>query len=443
MYKRGNWSIMGLDTSSLGSFKDFLENNRALLDMSAVLSFVNCKCHEISSVGINPFAQPRLDESIFYEQDGKKLVYSTIDDLAKYGVASPEERLITDTDKFLPHYGSTKADYTLEASREWYGFWFVGHVWKDTNDQASLKESMSYLNHQRPYAFLTGDDKKMIDASASAQTSILRRQFPVLIDFNEGLIFAETTAKPELEVLISSLGSMGIVVEPRIWFFGENWVEKFLTYIAQNTKHHADFAKRAEELTRFKKSEVEKLDDKLLERIVSNYFAITELPNGMWACLKPVASFRLHPASEAPLSASTPSNAFTLCNLTNECSVAAAAVIFQELNVKVSGDQEKVYRTDLFSATVDPLINEGELGVAFLKGFDLPPLKREINREIKKTKQVPEISHYWNKWMQGIRESIATFSECLKLTLELDGKEDMGLIKPESLGVTDEEVAVE
>lgn len=433
MYKRGNWSVTGLDPTSLSKFKDFLNEPSSLLDISAVLGLVTCKMREMSAVGINPFAAPRLDENIFAKDTQAAFPIDLPQMLSAYAQAVPEDRAITNTSCFLAFYGNNASVYTIDESRQWYGFWYVMNVWKDSNDVNSLKEKLSYEAHDRPYPFLTGDDKKHIDAEASTATCILRRQFPVLIDYAEGLVFAETTANPEIESLIDTLGTMGLEIEPRAWSFGveTDWVTQFLDYIEKNTKHRDEFAKRAEELTRFRKDQVEKLQDKTLERIVSNYFALTELPNGLWGALKSPAQIKLQPTSDAPLAASTPSNAFTLCSFSDEASVVASNVVFQELHVRTKpNNSEYCFRNDLFTMIVDPGINNLDYGVAYMRGFDLPSLKREINREIRKTKVAPDIAHYWKRWMEGMRDSIATFIDCLKTTLEIDGKTTVGLIKP-------------
>jgi hypothetical protein len=429
MYRRGNWSVFGVDRSALAQFKEALNNKHALLDVSAAVALVTCKLQEQSAVGINPYSAPRIDEDILVNpsQDPKAPSFAQM--LNAYLGASAEDKAVEPTDLYEPFYGANEKDYVLDASRDWYGFWFVVNVWKDTNDVASLKEKLAYTSFERPYAFVTGDSKKKIDAEASDQTSILRKQFPVLIDFDEGLVFAENTEGPVLESLMELLKTLRAEPESRYWDFNdEKWPGKVLDYVVTNTKFDEEFAKRAEELTRFTKEEIEKLADKNMERIVSNFFAISELPNSLWIALKPSAQFKLYPASEAPLAASTPSNAYTLLNVTPTCSTISANLVFQELISSIKPNkEEQIIRKDLFSMTVDFGINNAEVGVAHLKGFDLPRLKGAISSEIKKTKVSPEIGHYWVKWLAGMEEAVVTFISSMRDVLEIPGDAEVGL----------------
>ena len=76
-----------------------------------------------------------------------------------------------------------------------------------------------------------------------------------------------------------------------------NWPAEILNKLHENTQYQGDFQKRADEATRFKSSEIEKLEDREMESIVSNYFSMTQLPSDLWVGISGSAQIRLHDAS--------------------------------------------------------------------------------------------------------------------------------------------------
>jgi len=230
---------------------------------------------------------------------------------------------------------------------------------------------------------------------------------------------------------------------------------------------------RADELTRFSKKEIEKLEDKMMEKIVSNFFAITELDTGQWAALKGPSKIKLTPVgdpvtcagpSEAftllrllkgpskikltpvgdPVTCAGPSEAFTLLRLVHpleNSEVAAATIVFQELTSKIKKEVEYQVRNDLFTLTLDNNVNLQDSGAALLKGFDLPAYKRDVMKEIKQTKAELPVQRYWDEWLRQMRGAIAMYIDNMTETLQID-KKAFGLNKYESEGTTEEVVNV-
>ena len=77
----------------------------------------------------------------------------------------------------------------------WYGLWAVSNEWKDVSDLASIKEQRSYVLLERPYRFLQAIDKKSVDQETLGVTAAVRKQVPVLLDFNEGRVYIESSNK--------------------------------------------------------------------------------------------------------------------------------------------------------------------------------------------------------------------------------------------------------
>ena len=116
--------------------------------------------------------------------------------LAQYATRNPRQR----SDLTLPAeildcegYGFTVAQFQLHPTMPWYGLWAVSNEWKDVSDLASIKEQRSYVLLERPYRFLQATDKKSVDQETLGVTAAVRKQVPVLLDFNEGRVYIENT----------------------------------------------------------------------------------------------------------------------------------------------------------------------------------------------------------------------------------------------------------
>ncbi len=114
-------------------------------------------------------------------------------------------------------------------------------------------------------------------------------------------------------------------------------------------QYQRDFQKRAEEATRFKASEIEKLEDREVESIVANYFSMTQLPSDLWVGISGPAQVRLHDASP-PIGVKAPTTATTLLGMTSDAKVISGAITFQEVVSATSKKgMEYTFRKDLVS----------------------------------------------------------------------------------------------
>jgi hypothetical protein len=194
------------------------------------------------------------------------------------------------------------------------------------------------------------------------------------------------------------------------------------------TQYQGDFQKRAEEATRFKAKEIEKLEDRELESIIANYFSMTELPGEIWAGISGPAQVRLHDASP-PIGVKAPTSATTLLNMTDDATVISGVVTFQErvsTNSKKSG--EFTFRRDLLCIDVNDRINLTEVGAAMLRGFDIPAFRKDIQREIRKTNQVPSIEQFWGNWLHELSNAVRTIEAAFRELLNIDGNQEAGLL---------------
>jgi hypothetical protein len=386
MFARGSWAIFGVKADSEQAFTDSLDNFSGVSQESAVNK---AKSDALPTNGINPYDFPRLDE----------------------GTAQP-----IDSNSF-------------RLSDHVYGLWFCLNGFEDVTDPKSKQEALAYEHAGKPFKFLKKEEKAHVESLVAASAVASRKQFPVLIDFAEGRVYAETTKAEEIGELRRLLEVMGVSDFNLSWQFGgHDWVVKFLNKIQDMNKFHKPMLDRAEELRRFRADEVVKLDDKMLESIVSGYFSLSELETGQWAGLSTPAKIRLFAQSEPSTEASV-STAFTLLNLVDTAQVASASVVFQNLDSKFTkkGDEKQI-RTDLFTIDINDKVNISDAGSAALRGFDLPQYKKDMKR-LAKSGDVP-VKVYWFDWLIAMKNAIHFFADNVTETLKLDKK--LGLLAYES-----------
>ena len=259
-----------------------------------------------------------------------------------------------------------------------------------------------------------------------ASAVVCRRQFPVLIDFIGERAYALTTDVDEIIALRDILTELGVQTFNLSWVFDTpDWPGKFLNAVQTANKFPTQMAARADELRRFRKEDIEKLEDSMMESIVSNFFTLSELDTGYWAGLSTPAKINLFPVSE-PSSEISVSTAFTLLNLVDEAWVVSANVVFQQLDSKFTKDgDEKKFRTDVLSIDLNDKANISDAGCAALRGFDLPRFKKDMKRHIKEKTSL-EISNYWMEWLIEMKGAVNFFIDNINETLKLN-KDENGL----------------
>ena len=196
----------------------------------------------------------------------------------------------------------------------------------------------------------------------------------------------------------------------------------------EGTQYQGDFQKRADEATRFKASEIEKLEDRELEAIVANYFSMTQLPSDLWVGISGPAQVRLHDASP-PIGVKAPTTATTLLNMTNDAKVISGAITFQE-RVSFTGKKggEYTFRKDLLCVDVNDRINLTDVGAAMLRGFDIPAFRKDILREIRQTNEVPSIEQFWSNWLHEMSNAVRTIEAAFREVLDIDGNQEAGIL---------------
>ena len=425
MFGRGTWAILGLGKESLESFRTILENRPVLVAASQMAASAVTRYSSADTVGINPFSGPRLDEEHALSADLEP-------ELAGYATTDLEERsTLTLSAEILEceGYGATESQFRLHPTMPWYGLWAVLNEWKDVSDLASIKEQRSYRLMERPFKFLQASDKKTIDQDTLGVTAAVRKQVPVLLDFQDGRIYIENSNKKLIYMITVRLRQLGVEIIPVAWTYPRpNWPAEILNRLYENTQYQGDFQKRAEEATRFKASEIEKLEDRELESIVANYFSMTQLPSDLWIGISGPAQIRLHDAS-TPISVKAPTSATTLLSMAQEARIISGAITFQEIVSATSkkGD-EYSFRKDLLSVDLNDRINLTDIGAAMMRGFDIPGFRKDLLREIRQTRQVPSIEQFWTNWLHQMSNAVRTIEGTFREVLEIDGNQPAGIL---------------
>jgi hypothetical protein len=68
------------------------------------------------------------------------------------------------------------------------------------------------------------------------------------------------------------------------------------------------------------------------------------------------------------------------------------------------------------------------VGAAMLRGFDIPAFKKDIQREIRQTKQAPSIEQFWSNWLHEMSGAVRTMEASFREILDFNGDEKAGIL---------------
>lgn len=419
LFGRGVWSIFGIRKTSGDKFIAGLSDRVKLYKLSQFKASILTRQDSIASFGINPFADPRKDETKPFAPETFPMLLS-------------EDLSVVALEELSANYGAGFEEYSLGDGQ--YGFWVVINDFEDVTDPKSKQEAFAYKETGKPFKFLSKEEKKLIESNIKASAVCSRTQFPVLVDFNSETVYAASGNAEQVGLVRTLIASLGGEDFSLAWQFdGYDWPSRFLKTINDEMRdtYRSAMATRAEELSRFRPEEVEKLDDRMMEGVVSSYFAMTELETGKWAGLTTPARVRLFKASD-PATASNPSVAFSLMQEFTDGQIAAAGVVFQSLDSKFNKktEDEVQYRSDLFTIDVNDNVNLTDAGAAMLRGFDLPRFKKEMKKFLKE-KGTISILDFWKEWLSATKTACNMFVDNVTETLKID-KQKYGLKPYES-----------
>lgn len=435
MFGRGNWAIAGLVKESLEGFTANLADPARMAVASQLAAGAVARLYGSDATGVNPYSAPRLDEE-------QELTVDQQTELARHAIADQEEGTTAALAEEIlagTGYGRGVEAFQIHGELPWFGLWAVSNEWKNASDLPSIKEQRSYVMLERPYKFLQPTDKRTVDDKTNDATAVSRTQVPVLLDFQQGRVYIESTNKKQIHAVIVSLSRLGAEIVPVAWNYPvPHWTGAILNRLYEKTQFREEFEKRAEEAKRFKESEIEKLEDREMEMIVSKFFSMTELGTGVWAGISGPTRISLHEAAP-PVAVRNPAVATTLLNLTSDAKLMTGAITLQEcVTVTTKSGGERNIRRDIARFDLNDRINLTEIGTAMLRGFDMASHKKDVLREIRETRQVPAIPQFWGMWLHQLSNAVRTIEESFREVLELSGDEPGGIIPMQISGGAEE-----
>jgi hypothetical protein len=417
--------MVGVTKESLEAFRAALENRTLMAAASELAAAAVARIYGSDAIGINPFGEPRLDE-------GRETTEEQRQELARFAFTEQEEGSTEELSAGVLDgggYGVAAEQFQLHPTMPWFGMWAVANEWKKASDLPSIKEHWSYEMLERPYKFLQSTDKKKVDEETLGATTLVRKQVPVLVDFNEGRVYIESTNKKLIYKIVVKLSSLGAEIFPVAWIYDRpNWVEEILSRLYAGTQFADEFMKRAEEAKRFRPNEIEKLEDREMEKIVASFFSMTQLPGELWVGISGPARIRLDDASPE-IGVRSVTSATTLLHMTDEAAVVSGALTFQDRVTYESKDGgTRTVRKDLLRAELNDRINLTDVGAAMLRGFDISSHRKDVQREIRQSKLVPSIMEFWGGWLHQLSNAVRTMEGAFREVLELDANERGGIV---------------
>src|ERR1700722_19810865 len=225
MFGRSTWAIVGLAKESIEAFRTSLEDRTIMAGASQMAASAITRHFSSDALGINPFGAPRLDEQHPLGLDHQEALarHATSEQAERSNLSLPAEVLDCEG------YGCTVEQFQLHATMPWYGLWAVSNEWKDVSDLASIKKPRSYALLDRPYKFLQATDRASVDRETLGVTVAVRKQVPVLLDFNEGRVYIENNNKKLIYTITTHLNKLGIETFPVAWTYSlPNWPSEVL-----------------------------------------------------------------------------------------------------------------------------------------------------------------------------------------------------------------------
>lgn len=215
VYGKMSWSRLQILPESLEDLKKNLEEFTGWLAVSALSAEIMVKYDDWSdSHGLNRISSPRgelelydkiLDITGLGDSDSDKLKDIMVESfIGKYEDIKESNTLVVNDESWdfelsLDGLYPTLEDLKLNEDR--LAFWFVTRKRVNLEDLDSQKESLAIKEHNVPFKLLKGDARKVIMANLEEEIHSDRKQFPVLVNLQNGRIYVGTTNKKSLEML--------------------------------------------------------------------------------------------------------------------------------------------------------------------------------------------------------------------------------------------------
>lgn len=221
LFSKGNWTRHGIDPdASLDAFKRLLGNPRDLFMSSAFVArtLLLGNPEMDTSVGVNPPCWPCGDapfpmEQVILDKKVHPVISRQLADetnLEPWSLPETLDESLSENDGLMfgmedRYWGHREGNFVLlDPEVPVYGFWFVYLKREVLDDVKALKEHSAATTNGQPFGTLASPAKTDITKALESDglvDYISRKQFPVIIDFRTGDVWAGTATKCLLEAL--------------------------------------------------------------------------------------------------------------------------------------------------------------------------------------------------------------------------------------------------
>jgi hypothetical protein len=264
-----------------------------------------------------------------------------------------------------------------------FALWFTLLKEIPNQDKNVLKEHLSYENFTKPSKFLDKEQKEELTTLISQEPRAIERlAAPILVDFQRGLLWVNSTSKPLLEELRQFLDFLKIGNFSLGLDFGRaTWAQELLDKLQKGEVYRDDFQERAREVrSAGHPNMVTPNEVPLKEKILKKFYSCDE-HDGYHLFLGPPAKIHLGNIVSS-VGVATPWDATDLLN--HGGVVSQTRLIVAELEKSFNS----MMSIDLgHSFSIDP----GYLLLKGLEGFDL---KRDLS-DTNSAQGRLKISDYW------------------------------------------------
>ncbi len=429
MFSKGTWTVFSIDSEE-AAFRAKLNSDgfKHMPVMARSLSMAS-KGH---ALGIAPYSEPRLGdvEEALFEGATEPVSIDTL--LASL---SSREWTYNETTNTL---SDTHGSLDLTENMLWdgdpdnwkiddgvYGFWFIEFDWEDVHDMNSKKEALAY-SYGSPFKFQPSEIKKQITESVEDPSTITRKQYQVVVDFNLKRVWVNTSSKnviSDLALMMDSFDTELKDFRPETEYgMGPQWTETFLRQLVDKSLYRDEFNARAAEISLHGVQGVEPNPSVAMEKILKNYFAFSPMDDGNteeFLAFGGPLSVRLAPTVASTVALKTPYEATELLNDDNQSLLLSSApMTFCRLFDRTTKDGSKLVLVKEFTVEVTSNTVISECPGFVFKGINLENFKQTIKKYLKENNEALSIKGYWQLWYYGMNASLFRYLNLVKEVME-------------------------
>lgn len=426
MFQKGSWYVAKLAKSSTEETRTledlFLDGIKsATPNMIPLMAISQTIREKAPTFGLAPFSSPRYGDDIEVDftvgEEQKSLPVARF--LKEYpqfnewtydpqerAIFSPDHHIQVDAELLWPEAAELRIENGL------YGAWWMSFDYIDAQDTNSKKEQLAY-DQGAPFKLLSSDVKKLITDSLTEVNTFTRKHYQVIFDFNRSLVWLNATSPKLIETFLNTLSEWGIRAETPIFHDSE---EEFDVYRALNrlftqSSIQAEVTERLQQIKAHGiDSEAAKHPDAAMQKILENFFALTEV-DGYHVGMSAPAGVLIAPLVAVATGVKTDFEAMELLLLNDESTISEACLTvgeYIEKSNRKTGDTIRVF-VKRFSIMATPKWGVKDLPGMLIKGFNAENMKHLVKQYVKATDRLPSIAEYWSLWYSQMISGVTIY----------------------------------